>query len=311
MENVDMDAQEASNHEYLKKHIMYAKQFNPKFSEIANSMLSEYYVSIGKNFGSRRIRETIFKLAKEIARLKFKEEVDVEDAKETMQFYNVQLQQYQQEVSLSQDPRDKTYNACLEILMDFYSPFEFEELINTACSRNEQVSRYVGLKYKLEKNKKLRPILDMLLNHDHVMVIKKKPWVLQYRSRAHHVDAGTTDPTDSTDPTDPPKTLQNGQNHEETERENGSKKAKSASSEKSDRSDRSDRSDSSPSSYFKFKCYHDGCICKHSCDFQTDSKEEYERHGALKHPKNPLLYPSSAEIEKYHLTQQSQSWENH
>ena len=43
--------------------------------------------------------------------------------------------------------------------------------------------------------------------------------------------------------------------------------------------------------------------------FEASNENEYERHGALKHPKNPLLYPSVAEIEKYKLTPQGKSWE--
>jgi hypothetical protein len=57
-----------------------------------------------------------------------------------------------------------------------------------------------------------------------------------------------------------------------------------------------------------FRCYHDGCKCGHSCNFQIDSKDEYEKHGALKHRKNPLLYPSNAEIVKYGLKPQGKPW---
>ena len=52
-----------------------------------------------------------------------------------------------------------------------------------------------------------------------------------------------------------------------------------------------------------FKCYHPGC------DFQTNNEKGYERHGALKHPENPLLYPSRYEIKKYGLTPQGKEWE--
>jgi hypothetical protein len=52
-----------------------------------------------------------------------------------------------------------------------------------------------------------------------------------------------------------------------------------------------------------FKCYHPGC------DFQTNDQKDYERHGALKHLENPLLYPSRHEIEKYGLTPQGKEWE--
>jgi hypothetical protein len=52
-----------------------------------------------------------------------------------------------------------------------------------------------------------------------------------------------------------------------------------------------------------FKCYHT------NCDFQTEDELDYQNHGALKHLKNPLLYPSKAEIEKYGLQPQGKQWE--
>lgn len=55
-----------------------------------------------------------------------------------------------------------------------------------------------------------------------------------------------------------------------------------------------------PSPYY---CYHNGC------DFQTDDEREYRKHGTAKHLKNPLLYPSKFEIEKYGLKAQGKSWE--
>jgi hypothetical protein len=58
---------------------------------------------------------------------------------------------------------------------------------------------------------------------------------------------------------------------------------------------------SHPSPYYK--CYHS------NCKFTADDQEDYERHGALKHLENPLLYPSRYEIEKYGLTPQGKEWE--
>ncbi|MGC2562270.1 MAG: hypothetical protein WA326_04605 [Nitrososphaeraceae archaeon] len=46
-----------------------------------------------KRYGSPRILNTIMEIAKNIARLKLKQTVDAEDVKETVQFYNVMLQQ--------------------------------------------------------------------------------------------------------------------------------------------------------------------------------------------------------------------------
>jgi DNA replicative helicase MCM subunit Mcm2 (Cdc46/Mcm family) len=80
---------------YLIKHIMYSKQHYPKprFSKESIAMLNQYYVRIRQRFGSPRILNTILEIAKNIARLKLKQEIDENDAKETMQFYNYILLQ--------------------------------------------------------------------------------------------------------------------------------------------------------------------------------------------------------------------------
>ena len=52
-----------------------------------------------------------------------------------------------------------------------------------------------------------------------------------------------------------------------------------------------------------FSCYHK------NCEFHTDDEREYRRHGALNHHKNPLLFPSKFEIEKYGLKPQGKNWE--
>jgi DNA replicative helicase MCM subunit Mcm2 (Cdc46/Mcm family) len=70
------------------------------------------------NFGSNRTLDTLFRLSKAIARLKLKNVVDGNDARETIEFYNVVLQQYQRAVSIPSNPRDVTYNECLKILRE-------------------------------------------------------------------------------------------------------------------------------------------------------------------------------------------------
>jgi DNA replicative helicase MCM subunit Mcm2 (Cdc46/Mcm family) len=86
---------------YLKKHIIRATHFNPRLSDEAKSMLSEYWANLAENFGSPRILEALFRLAKARSRLKLKQIVDADDAIETMQFYNVMLQQHLQAVKIT------------------------------------------------------------------------------------------------------------------------------------------------------------------------------------------------------------------
>jgi hypothetical protein len=62
-------------------------------------------------------------------------------------------------------------------------------------------------------------------------------------------------------------------------------------------------SPSPPSPLTSFSCYHQ------NCNFHTNDEREYRRHGAQNHHKNPLLFPSKFEMEKYGLTPQGKEWE--
>jgi replicative DNA helicase Mcm len=186
---------------YLAKHIMYAKQRypKPKFSDDAKVMLNEFYVKIRMSHGSPRIRETIYRIAQNIARLKLKDEVDASDAKETIDFYNIILQQLDKVVASPANPRETAYNECLNVLMESPYPLADEEMFKTACARNAQVGLYIGKSFKLENNKKLRPILDMLQNHSRVKIVQMKPIVLQYMPATVAGAVGLSDPTDLSD----------------------------------------------------------------------------------------------------------------
>jgi DNA replicative helicase MCM subunit Mcm2 (Cdc46/Mcm family) len=160
---------------YLRKHIEYSKRFNPKCSSEADHMLKEYVISILKKHGSPRLRETVFKIAKMIARLKLKNIVDADDANEAMEFYNFILQQFQQVVNVTTDPRSITYHECVNVIMGSAFAMSFVEIVKSACRRNEQVRRYIGDKYDLSHNIKLRPIADLLLNNKSLKQVSLKP----------------------------------------------------------------------------------------------------------------------------------------
>jgi DNA replicative helicase MCM subunit Mcm2 (Cdc46/Mcm family) len=192
-------------YQYLTRHILYSKQFDPYISSEAKFMLSEYYVRIARGFGSPRMLETLYRIARAISRLKLKKIVDTEDAKETMEFYNVILQQYDEVGIVSLNPRHTVFNECLNILEESHRPFAFDQLISTVCTRNEYAQAYVGTKHKLQNNKKLRAIADMVLNHSLVKCIKQKPLVLQWcksnpKSGTHDTANGTNDLYDQYDP---------------------------------------------------------------------------------------------------------------
>ena len=143
-------------------------------------MLKEYYINVALEYGSPRLLESITIIAKMIARLKLKDVIDAEDAHEAQQFFNVILQQLQQMVNVVNNPSDEAYDTCLDILRGLDYAIQFEELIKMACDRNNRVKYYISNKYKLQDNKKLRPILEKLRNHSHVVIITQKPVVLKW-----------------------------------------------------------------------------------------------------------------------------------
>jgi hypothetical protein len=80
-------------------------------------------------------------------------------------------------------------------------PISFEEIVKSACERNVQVKRYVGDKYKLEYNIKLRPILQLLLNDSHIIQTNLKPVALQWTETGRNTDCNSllSDGSDASD----------------------------------------------------------------------------------------------------------------
>jgi hypothetical protein len=230
--------------------------------------------------------------------LKLKDTVDANDAAETMQFYNVILQQLDMIVASPANPRDTAYNECLNVLIESAYPLVDEEMFKIACVRNPQVGRYIGKVFKLEHNKKLRPILEMLQQHSRIKIVQMKPIVLQYM-RSEMVK--TSDSSDLTD-------LLGDTIVQNLEAENTPENCTEMSNP---RSDRSDSSDSIPNyvpgngNGHLLRCYY--CEAKGSI-FETNSESEYFRHGNQKHLNKPM-YPNLASITKNGLKPQGRNWE--
>jgi replicative DNA helicase Mcm len=173
---------------YLIKHLEFAKKLNPKISDEAKIMFSEFFVSIkvrSPDFGSNRILDTLFRVSKGFARLKLKKIVDEEDAKDTIEYYNVQLAQHQQIVNMPTSPRNVAFNECITTLRDIKSPIALEELLKNVCQKNNYIKNYFCFSngnLRLSDNIKVRTVYEMLLNHSNVRRVQEKPVVLQWYS---------------------------------------------------------------------------------------------------------------------------------
>lgn len=102
---------------------------------------------------------------------------------EIIEFYNVILLHFKQSAAVSRNPRDIVYEECVDVLKSSKFGMSFEEIIKSACNRNEKVRRYIGDKFKLEHNIKPRPMVDLLQNHNHIVQISQKPIVFQWTDK--------------------------------------------------------------------------------------------------------------------------------
>jgi replicative DNA helicase Mcm len=197
---------------YLKKHIAYAKQFRPELSFEAQDLIKEYYVNLGKSssnlfsssikFKSRRTFDTLVRIAKSVSKLKLKNIVDAEDARESLEFFNAVIYQYTEStVFIPDDPKHIAISVFTDILKTTSIGYSLEELTKKACEKSEYVKSYLlGNKnnfnhlLKLENNRKLRSVYELLIENSHIARVKEKPIVLQW------IDPNSlSDTTDTTD----------------------------------------------------------------------------------------------------------------
>jgi DNA replicative helicase MCM subunit Mcm2 (Cdc46/Mcm family) len=169
---------------YIKKHIVHSKKFNPILTAEAKSILNEYFIELLKgrsNFITLRRRESLYRLARAIARIKLKDIVDVNDAREATEFYNVMISKFLQTVKIPENPRDLTVKICIEILKEHKSnAISFQDLVIKAKQENQQVRDYIGYDLKMQSNYKLRAVCELITNNSNIKIVNEKPIVLKY-----------------------------------------------------------------------------------------------------------------------------------
>ena len=181
-ENEEQLEKQKKDLEFLQKYILYAKQFNPKMTEQARQMINEYFAAFEyTNAISKRPFETLYNLAFARAKLKFKKEVDADDAHETIDYYSKVTEDYNSQVEKPLNPRDVTFTKCVELLQK-HEPagITVEELADMACESSPQINAYIGPDRSMRNNHKLTNIIEMLRLHSQIKPIRIKPLVLRW-----------------------------------------------------------------------------------------------------------------------------------
>ena len=108
--------------------------------------------------------------------------MDEDDAKDVMSFYNVMLQNFQNAVNVSTNPKDITYNEFVKSIQNIEYGITIPELCKIVTENNKQVKAYIGEVWSIDRNKKLRRVIDEVLNNSNIKKIGSKPMVLQWLS---------------------------------------------------------------------------------------------------------------------------------
>jgi DNA replicative helicase MCM subunit Mcm2 (Cdc46/Mcm family) len=286
------------NYNFLKKFLIYIKtSINPKMTSDAEDRLNKFYIKAKtEGVATNRTYDSIFRLAEAQAKLNLSSEINDDVATQIMDSISMMLSQYGKTVEAIESPRDITYRAFFYTLKHAKAGLSVYELCKIACEENKQVSEYLGNKFDMEHNRKIKPVIDMLLNNHSkaIKIVKMKPMVLQYIEEKEGDDSIVSDISDVSDTT---KNI----DHQEMY----SDKKIQTMSVASDRSvlhsqtfklleDVSSTNTSSKRSTIsldiaeqirriniiqadkEFPCVY--------CDFKTKMKAEYEGHIVIKHP---------------------------
>jgi hypothetical protein len=170
------------------------------------------------------------------------------------------------------------FDTCIDILQGLSSSMQFEELIKIACDRNIRVKYYIGDRFKLRENKKLRSILDRLRNHSQIITMDQKPIVLKWKNME---DSSSGNDTTKCDPCDLCDLI------ERTPESPITTEQPNISSDIVDNTDANAVELGSHRSHMAHRAHSvdtEGFACNY-CEFQTDNSVDYNKHTVNKHPK--------------------------
>jgi hypothetical protein len=218
-----IDQRKPFNYNFLRKYIIYASSIKDvKFTKEARGLLNAYWKQGKlKNYLTIRMYKSLYKIAEAQAKLQLRDIVDVEIAQQTIDDFDDMMSQYDKAIGTILSPQQVVYKLCLDILQESDSGMTIEELCRLVVHRDNQVLNYLGYIWNMEHNKKVKNLVDSLLNHQYVKKINNHPIVLQWLA----------------DPADPPdqNTELNNNNQTENNQSENNNVNRSARSGRSDR----------------------------------------------------------------------------
>jgi DNA replicative helicase MCM subunit Mcm2 (Cdc46/Mcm family) len=245
-EKANIESRMPVNYNFIRKYIAYARGIEPRFSEGARSILNEAYVSLitseNNAFVTPRARDTLFRIAKTRARLKLKEIVGIDEAKEAVSFLNTVSQQFSNTVAVPEDPHVVAYALMAKTLQKSAFGISLSELANIASDQNPQVAAYLKGGRDIGSNWRLRRVYLSLLEHTNIKQTHDRPIALQWFEKGG-LTGSNSNPSDVSDVSEGTGSSNDnvGDNSSSFVDQKNNENAEKAASDASDTSDRKQR----------------------------------------------------------------------
>lgn len=177
------------NYNFLTKYLIYASDIEVKITPEAESMLDEFWKTAkieGKV--SMRMYRGLYSIAEAHAKLHLKDTVDVEIARQAIEFVRLMMVQTGPTVKVPDDPRIITYTKCLEILQNNKVGVEIKTLCQIACKENQQIASYLGRNWSMDGNTKVKVVINILKNHSNITMVGSRPLILEWIGKTPDLD---------------------------------------------------------------------------------------------------------------------------
>ena len=172
------------NYNFLTGYLIHASNIKIRaITPEAKFMLNQFWkkAKVQGTLGvGIRMLKGLFTIAEAHAKLHLKDVVDATIAKQAMESEQLRMFRYGQSVRVTPDPKDVTYNKCLEILERIQAGIAIRELFEMARDSDQQISAYIGTNLSMEHNRKIQVIVHMLRNNSHIKQVGINLVVLQW-----------------------------------------------------------------------------------------------------------------------------------
>ena len=177
----------------LAKYVMIAKTYKPKLSSQAKFILSHAFANTQvETTGSPRVADSLYNMAKALAKAKFKNVIEAVDAIEVVADYQAMIAEYGQKIEDPENPDQLSFEAALSAIQNSKNPnnssqyvsIKRSDLVRVIGVQNEKIDLYLrytatGLEkpLTLHSNKPLRTLHERLVAHPNILLVDETSYL--------------------------------------------------------------------------------------------------------------------------------------